>query len=366
MKRVLKYASLLFAGTAVMVACSKKSDDPTPDDNTPAQTGDNVCLAGQKTNILIDASTSSGAASYAKNYTCNVTTSQGYDTLVLDVKAQKDMDKIYVTLSQDNGPATPVTIPDQVGFDPASNTYGKTFKGGSTDYTLDIPDGLSSTKYIKVKIPVSVSSNTSRVTDVYTIWITNGTGSFTTYTKGSVVIGPLSVTLKYKDASNVYTKITGTVGDQNNAKPSYIVTVGNGGTVAGAVIKTEADSAEVFKSIDINFVGLNAAGNALGNTPYLLSPNQRKSVGFTANVYTTNTSTKFAAYTGSTSFDSFSGADINGLPNPTADRVAVANDKIYVFSTQDGRKGIIHLKNLSTTSSSSADFEIKVLTVPSL
>lgn len=365
MKKVFKYASFLLIGGAITVtSCSKKSDDPvTPTTNEPTCDGGSV----KTKNVLIDYSTSGGSG-YERAYSQSVTKCDGSAIIYLDIKSQTDMDKIYITLSQDNGQATPFYAPAAKGFAGAvsasTTPEDKNFTAGSASngYSLDIPDpGAGNAKYIKVPVTVPVRNSDAATTDVYTIWITNGKGDFTTYTKGNVVIGPITVTLKYKSVNNTFTTFSGLVGDQRNANPSYISTIGNGGTISGTKIKTDADSAEVFKSIDINFVGLDAAGTGLGSIPSLLSPDQRDEVGFKVNTYSTNRTTKYGEFTGS--FDGLTADAIAGLSAPSADHITVVNNKAYTFLTQDGKKGVIQITNLTTSGSGSsqANFSVKVL-----
>jgi hypothetical protein len=369
MKQVFRYASLLFLGGALLISsCSKKSDDPTETPtpvNPPIATGEQVCLDGKKTQVLIDASTKAGAASIVKGYACDVTTTQLTDTIVLDIKAPKDLDKIYITLSQDNGPATPYYVPSNlVGFDANTDTYNKTFTAGGAGlgYSLDIPDGLASTKYIKVKIPVTVRTSPSAQADIYTIWITNGTGSFDNTGK-KTIIGPLNVALVYGAAIPYVAGFGINLGDQNATNPSYVSTSGSINTISGVALiesgMTADEKTVALNGADINFVSLRADGSSINlatapaqsfpGTPYFIGVGLRSSVGFTGNTEGTD-KTKFELYTGTKAFADFNGGDIKALANPTKDRIKVENNKIYVFLTEDGRKGIINVTNLAVES----------------
>lgn len=365
MKKVFKYASLLFVGTAIMVACSKKEDE-TPTTQEPTCDGGSV----KTKKVTIDNSTST--STYDKAYTQSINKCDGSAIILLDVKAQKDLDKIYITLSQDNGPSSPFYAPAATGQEPASDTYNKTFTAGSASagYSLDIPDlggGLTSSDYIVVPITVPVRNSDAATTDVYTIWITNGSGDFTATGK-KTVIGPITVTLNYKGASTTYVSGSATLGDQNATPPSYLTTDGQIGTISGTTLiestMTDEEKTSALNSADINFVGLSADGSTIGNgqTPYFISVGIRSAVGFTGNTLGTDM-TKFGAYTGSKAFADLTAADLSSLAAPTADKIVVENDKIYVFLTQDGRKGVVKTSSLSTAATGkTVNVQVKVLT----
>jgi hypothetical protein len=348
MKKVIKYASLFLAASAIVMSC-KKSDDPTPNDST--STGDAVCIGGNKTYVLIDASTSSGAANYPRNFSCTVSNTQGYDTIYLDIKAQHDMDYIYITESVDNGYSQKLSFSNTLKTD-----NGKDVTSSSSDYSYQIAPGVNSITEFKLKIPVPVRTSSSAVSDVYSIWMTNGKGDFTAPTKKTVV-GPIKVALKYASGLTYGKIIDSTIGDQNAVPASYIATTGYLGTVKGVTI----DSDTAFQSIDVNFVGLTADGTALGTTPYFVSPDIRKSLGFNKNIYDNARKTKYDLYTGGLVFDDFKGNELYNLPAPTMDRVKVAADKLYIFQTANGNKGIIHVTSLGFAGGNTALVSVKVL-----
>jgi len=347
----------------MLVACSKKDDDTTPTTTEPTCDGGSV----KTKKVTIDNSTST--STYAKAYSQSVNKCDGSAIILLDVKAQKDLDKIYITLSQDNGPSSPFYAPAATGQESLSDTYNKTFTAGSASagYSLDIPDGLAASKYIVVPITVPIRNSDAATTDVYTIWITNGSGDFTATGK-KTVIGPITVTLNYKGASTTYVSGSATLGDQNSSSPSYLTTDGQIGTISGTSLiessMTTEEKAVALNSADINFVGLASDGSTIGNgqTPYFIGVGLRSTVGFIANIEGTDKTT-FATYTGSKSFSALTASDISSLDAPTAEKIQVQNNAVYIFLTADGRKGVVSTSSLSSaTTGKSVNVQVKVLT----
>ena len=385
MKKVVKFASLLLVGgTLIFTSCGKKKDDavtPNPVPSTPSCDGGSA----KTKQVIIDNSTST--STYVTGYNQNVTKCDGSAIIYLDVKASKDMDKIYMTLSQDNGPSSPVFSGDQDGFAgsnsktsaEADGTPKKTFKAGSSSngYTLDIPDlggGLTSTSYIKVPVVVPIRNSDAATTDVYTIWITNGNGSFNS--PGTrTVIGPIVVTLNYKGTSSAtYVQASGLLlGDQTATPPSYLATRGqitpiSGGDIyAGLTDATEKQTA--LNGTDINFISIssdgtiygNSCGTATGAKPYFISAGLRSSLNPSGCLSNTEGTvmTKFATYSG-TDFATISASQLSSLPTPTADRVEVTEGGVYVFKTADGRKGLIKAYSLTKSSSGKLNATVKV------
>ncbi|MBC7388504.1 MAG: hypothetical protein H7329_04775 [Opitutaceae bacterium] len=371
MKKVVKFASLLLVGgSLIFTSCSKKKDDEVTPVTPPAP----VCDGGSvKTISTSPLDNSSNANTYEKNYTLSVNKCDGSAIIFLDVKSDKDMDKIYMVLSQDNGPSSPIYAGDSKGFAGAVNASStpedKTFSGGSSSkgYSLDIPDGLASSKYIKVPVSVPVRNSDAATTDVYTIWITNGNGDFTANGKRTV-IGPLTVTLNYKGASSTYISGTAILGDQNATPPSYLTTNGQIGTFSGTALieasMTPDEKSTTLNSADINFVGLAADGATIGagQTPYFIGVGLRTSVGFTGNTEGSDR-TKFGVYAGSKSFDDMTASDISGLTAPTAEKIIVTDNTTYVFLTSDNRKGVIRTSSLSTAATGkTVNVKVKSLT----
>lgn len=369
MKKVVKFASLLLVGgTLIFTSCGKKKDDEvTPVVTTPSCDGGSV-----KTVSTSPLDNSTNANTYAKAYAINVSKCDGSAIIMLDVKSDKDMDKIYMVLSQDNGPSSPVYVGNSTGYAGAivaSPTADKTFTAGSASkgYSLDIPDGLASSKYIQVPVSVPIRNSDAATTDVYTIWITNGTGDFTANGKRTV-IGPITVTMNYKGASTTYISGTAVLGDQNATPPSYLTTNGQIGTFSGTALieasMTADEKSATLNSADIDFVGLAADGSSIGagQTPYFIGVGLRNSIGFTGNTEGSDI-TKFSVYSGSKSFDDMSASDISALSAPTADRIKVDDNTTYIFLTSDNRKGVIRTSGLSTsTTGKTVNVKVKALT----
>jgi len=359
MKRVIKYASLLFVGTAMLVACSKKEDDPTPP-TTPTCDGGSV----KTVNVVINAP---NTPDYAKSYSQNVTKCDGTAKIHLDITSTKDMDKIYIVRSSDNG------VPEPVFPGDVKNSNGNTFTNGSLSkgYSLDLPDGISSYKAFIIDVPVNVRSSDAAESDVYTIWITNGTGSFAATGK-KAEIGPIVVTLKYKTVASTYITATGIqLGDQTATPPSYLSTDGIISAISGADIfageTTDEEKKNALNSADINLVSIasdqtaygTTCGNATGAKPYFIGVGLRKDLGTCLSNTEGTDATVFATYT-TKSFESLTAADIAAFATPSNDRVEVTEGGVYVFQTADGRKGAIKAYSLTKAATGRLAATVKV------
>jgi len=364
MKRVLKYASLLFVSTAMLVACGKK-EDVTPTPETPV-TGNDICLGGNTTKITIDASTDASQSSYnGKSYSCTAAAGQAV-TIFIDIKSKKDLDYIFIKKVSNGGQPAEfknlTTIKSEAGAD---------LKGG-TDFSYEIPGGDFINTPLQVKIPVDQISANS--TDVYTIWFTKSAtiggakGDFSN-TKSKTVVGPIYVTLQNGSAAGLFaTQSSLLLGDQANTNPSYVTTSGGVNTLAGASLiagdATEEEKTTSLNAVDFNFVSLNAAGTAQGDysTPYFISVGLRKNIDFSNNKEGSTLST-FQKVTLSKAFGSLTATDIAALSSPPsgATKVVVENNSDYVFVTADGRKGVIHTSELTSPSPRTVKVDVKVL-----
>ncbi len=336
-------------GTFSFFGCKKK-DDPTPDPIPDAPVVTSTMTSSNEGN--------SGAALASMS----VTTSTGFAKLRLDVTSVDDIDRIYVMKSEDNGSLSPLVINTIVAS-------SGTFTGGSNDYSLTIP---SNTKTFVIDIPVSVRTSSSAVTDVYYVWITNGTGAFTKPTK-NLKLGSAVITLNYTSStSKAYSSGAVQLGDQYATPGSLLVTAGQ-----IAALNT-ADYVDAPSSSDIAMGDLDAgattrtSGGGTGNL-YLFSPSLRSSLGYAGcascgiggiplaepigNV------TYIAVYSGSASFESATGSDLEGLSVGSNQKVAVTANGVYMFETARGKKGL--LKVTSTTDGSAgngtANVSVKVL-----
>ncbi len=323
---------------------------------------------------MIDASTKAGAADYTKSYTCSVQNTQGTDTIYLDIKAKSDMDYIYVTQSQDNGNASPF-----VGSSNLMTDNGKTVAVGSnTTYSYQIAPGINDVPAFKLKIPVSIRTGAAK-SDVYNIWMTNGTGSFSQSGKKTIV-GPLRVALIYGSVTPYITATGIKMGDQTATDPSYLTTDGVISSLSGGTLYASDYSAEektvALNSADINLVSIgdnaliygNNCGSSVGAKPYFIGVGYRKnnSSSCVDNIEGTDI-TKFALYTGTKSFADLTGDDIVGLSSPTLDKVEVTEGGVYIFLTADGRLGVIKAtglsKNISGILNATVNVDVKVSAV---
>lgn len=341
----MKFASMILMGAAVLSSC-KKSEDPTPDANPNAKVFETKMYAtnyGSTTDAIVV-----GTVSTADN-TVKL-------RLNVNHSGSNNLNKIYITKTVDNGTAAPLEYIGSI-----TNSAG-TFAGSNSTYTLDVPSG---TKSFVLDIPVSVrTSALPTATDVYSIWLTDGTGGFDKPTKNRV-LGIATITLKYSatGTSTTFTNFTGTVGDQQAVEPSYIVTSGQG-NVMTQIDYRDNTNGQNAKSVDISFASLDATGAALGTNPYLISPSIRTSVGFNPvnepNAANTNL-TYFAPWSG-TAFASVTATDLSTI-SASATKVAISANSTYAFVTSAGKKGLIQVGTITTsgTNGKKFSFTVKVL-----
>jgi hypothetical protein len=337
------FSIAVLAGMVAISGCKK--DDPEPTEVDPDAPVVNVSMT-----------TNNGGNTGAAIASLEVSTSTGTAVIRLDVISTVDLDRIYIVKSEDNGSLQPLSFTDIKTAD------GKTFSGGSSNYSFKVP---SNTKNFTLDVPVSVRSNASAVTDAYQIWITNGAGDFLIPTKKRE-LGPAVVTLKYGAAvsANTYTRFTGVVANQQGAEGSFIVTSGQGGVIKQADYRDD-NNPENAKSVDISFASLNTALTALGtDVNALVSPSERQNVGFSASnepsAANVNT-TYFGAWSG-TAFASATAADLAGISGLSVTKIAVVDGGTYAFETQAGKKGLINIGTVSNSGSGKKfDFTIKVL-----
>lgn len=318
---------------------------------------DLACL--RKNPIIIDAST----AGYSKRYTCSANISQLTDTLILDIKALADMDFLYVTKALDNGNPIPITFGNTL-----VSEQGIMFSQQAVGTPYEIATPTSIVNAFRIKIPIPLRTSLAAESDVYTLWLTSGQGSFDGTGKRTVV-GPIQVVLLYKSTSPYFTATNIALGDQYNSIPSFLTTIGSiKAATPLALIETNMTSQQkssTLNSFDISLGCLNASGTAYSTNsglPYLYGMGIRASLGFTANIEGTNI-TKFALYTG-IAFESATGSDLSNLTNPSTDRIKIEAGNTYVFLTADGRRGLIKIHNLSSSGGTSyqATVSVKVLT----
>ncbi|MCR6642076.1 MAG: hypothetical protein NVV82_24595 [Sporocytophaga sp.] len=334
MKKIFRLFSLAALSAVLLTSCGDDTE-PTPDTNPDAKVFE-LALNDNSKETKIEGV---------------VSTSDGTAKIRLNVVSTTDLDQIFILKSQDNGDLTPYIVSTITTAD------GKTFNGGTNgNYSLKVP---GSTKSFVIDIPVNIRSSSSAVTDVYSIWITNGTGAFTIPTKKKV-LGIGTVVLKYdaNASSSTFTSFSTTLGDQQATPPSLLVTSGQGGTLTTADFK-DASFPENAASADISFSGLNAGGTALGNVSYFISPSERTAVGFNGEPTGVNTTT-FAEYT-ATTFENATASNLSALTTSST-KIAVEAGKTYAFTTAKGKKGIVKVNSITTSGNGkAAAVSVKVL-----
>jgi hypothetical protein len=321
----------------LLTSCSKKNDPTAVNSSTKTFTS-----------VVTPQTVSNGSA----NVIGLVTTSDGSAYLKLQVTSTSNLNYVYVTSSQDNGPMAP--------YIPTSNftdSLGNTFKAGNSNASYT----MSNTKNFVLEIPVSIRTTAAAVSDVYTIWFTSGKGSFTLPAQ-RLGLGPVTFTLNYSaNAGPSYSSATGIVlGDQTATPGSLLVTGGQISALTTALYDSSATSA------DIALCALNQAGNTKTNNSgylFLTSPSARS--GYTYQNEPTNPSpntTYISNYTGSISFSSASGSDLASLSVGTGTQVGpIVLNAVYQFTTARGKNGLIQVTAMSITpSGSTATVSVKV------
>lgn len=321
----MKRIAYLFSATAIaalvsLSSCKKDKDEPTVDNNpdAPEATATMTTTNQGIVETSIDVNNNTGSAK-----------------IKLDVTSTTDLDKIYIMKSEDNGSLTA-----QV-FSSITTTDGKTFTGGSSNFSFSVP---SNTKSFVFSFPVNVRSNSSAVTDVYYIWLTNGEGSFLLPTKKRV-LGVAKVTLKYNSSASTVSYSTSTlnIGDQTATPGSLLVTSGQ---ISALLTASYNDAPE---SADLSLSALNIAGTAKENGSgniYLVSPDERVNLNFTSEPSGANT-TYIETYSGG-DFGSISGSQLQSLTvSHSSKKVLITANGVYKFETEGGKKGLIKINSIT-------------------
>jgi len=328
MKKLAYYFSAALLGATVLFSsCKKKTEDPTP-------------TVEGKTYTATMTSTNNGT----QTVDATATYADGTAKIRLDVSGTNNMDQIFVMLSRDNGPFEALTIPT------ITNAAGQTFTGGSSNYSLNVPN----LKSFILDIPISI--RTAGTVDVYQIWITNGSGAFNKPTKNRD-LGIANVIIRYT-ASTAATFATATVtlGDQAAVEGSLLVTSGQ---IAALLT---ADYNDAPESSDLALCALNAGGTSKTNGSgilWLVSPDVRASLGYATEPANPNTS-YISAYAG-TDFATITAAQLAALSVGTGQKVEIAALGVYAFQTEGGKKGLIKVNSISGTTNKSASVTVKVL-----
>lgn len=111
-------------------------------------------------------------------------------------------------------------------------------------------------------------------------------------------------------------------------------------------------SSEFSKEVDFSLGDIVMASEGSSPVPALVSPSQRS--GYSLLTMPGLQGTKFALTTLTASeynaISQINAGDITSLPDPTLDAVRIQNGKVYLFKTDNGKKGLIHVSALSQKS----------------
>lgn len=346
MKQAFKYASLLFvAGALLVTSCSKKKDDDTT--VAPVITKDSPVISLPLSYSESDpSSTGWGGNEVSANVSPDAPSAVIKVKGTVDADGPRNLKRLYAAVSKNGGNFVKYDLAGVSNF--THNSDGSILMA-SSEY-----------KSIEISVPIPIPATGEKV--VYSFWFTDGKGSHKNVEKAKQ-LGLGKVILN----GNGLVTFSAVVGDQNNVNPSYLITSGVAGSIAGDSISDLATTEErqaAFKGVDINLVRTNAAGttrDAAGATdavPYLLSPNQRSAFNFTVNVYTNANNTIYEEYTGN--FDSITlDSEVKGLTfTSSATKIGpVVEGKVYKFKTtftnERTKVGLIKIVTLTKSLSGS-------------
>jgi len=356
LSKPLNYALATLAIASTLFTSCSKDEDPTA-----------APPAGKKvfTSVVTPGTVANGSA----NITGTVTISDGTAYLELLGTTPDNIDHVYITTSQDNGSMSPyIPTANYTDDKSPSNTFTA---GGTSGASYKV----GNTKDFKLVIPVSIRTTSAAVSDVYTIWFTNGAGAFTLPAK-NLKLGPVTFTLNYSaNATASFTTNTGVMlGDQYNLNEgSLLVTSGQ---VSALQTESYNDSPN---SADLSFSELNSAGtDRTGGAGYnggakgtgklwLISPSERTTVGYIGNEPAASSTniTYISEAPGTIDFNTVNGTTLAGLNVGSTKKVQLTNGSTYQFVTASGNKGLIKVTSLTNTPTGtgggSATVSVKVL-----
>lgn len=358
MKKTILSKSLSYALASIAIFSTLLTSCKKKEDETPAPTPEAKIF----TSVVTPGTVANGSA----NITGTVSISDGTAYLKLIGTTPDNVDRVYITTSQDNG-AMSAYIPTANYTDDKKNTFTA---GGNSGASYNV----SNTKDFTLIIPVSIRTTTAAVSDVYTIWFTNGPGAFTLPAK-NLKLGPVTFTLNYvANAAASFTTNTGvSLGDQYNTNSgSLLVTSGQVSALQTASYNDSPNSA------DLSFSELNSAGtDRTGGVGYnggakgtgslwLISPSERANVGYlTEPTSPVPNITYISEAPGSVDFNTVTGTTLSGLNVGTTTKVKLTNNGTYQFVTASGKKGLIKVTSLTGTPTGtgggSATVSVKVL-----
>jgi hypothetical protein len=339
-KSLMDIVAASIAAVLLLTSCGKKSDPTAVNSSTKTFTS-----------VVTPQTVSNGTA----NVIGLVTTSDGSAYLKLQVTSTSNLNYVYVTSSQDNGPMAP--------YIPTSNftdSLGNTFKAGNSNASYT----MSNTKNFVLEIPVSIRTTAAAVSDVYTIWFTSGKGSFTLPAQ-RLGLGPVTFTLNYSANSGPsYSSATGVVlGDQTATPGSLLVTSGQISALTTALYDSSTTSA------DIALCALDQATGSVktNNSGYLFltSPSKRVSYGWNSEAsFTPAPNVTYISNASNTiNFATASGNDLANLSVGTSSLQVgpISLNTVYQFTTAKGKNGLIQVTAINITpSGSTATVSVKV------
>lgn len=341
--------AILGIATFFLTACSVPKD-PIPDAHPNARVYPFVINTINKGNITTVASVNAGSEVVK---------------LRLDITGNTAAKYIYIVYSTDNGEFLPLPVPTTI------NEFG-TFQGGNAStYSLKVPDLTRFT----IDIFVSVRNTTAALNDVYKVWITDSIGSFSrpTYKR---ILGTATINLLYKPASlhDTYTVSKLYLGSQSSRAYGSLLS-----TAAQMSALDSAAYARAPQSADIRLVSL-TSGKKDNNSASLwlyspadvvqANPSVMGQTDFVLPILETSNTTYYDAYSGTTVFDSVKTSTLLALPDPLNKSIQVSTGGVYVFKTQQGKKGLIRINStaatttiggVGSTTAQNADVSVKVL-----
>jgi hypothetical protein len=356
MKKMFKYASLLFvSGALLMTSCGKK-DDETVTPTTPAAC-DGVTASPKTLSFTVT------AANPQAESTVKISKCDGNSKITIDMDSDNEIGYIYVLKTVDGGKATAVKLSDVV------DDNGKKWTGSSNDYTLKAPEN----EYKKFKLTLTFAvREADQGTDAYEVWFTKkGTLSNGKFKDPQLlrVKGPLNAYFNYGTVTISTSQFTvDNVGSQGSTQPSFVVATGTGETYTRDELKATDDSIATFSAVNFQFSIMKTDLTALGtDAPALVSPDQRASLGSTG--YTTGgANTTFGTSTAS-DFSAATEATLKTL-NPSSKIQGISVGGYYSFksiSTVNGTVsttyGIVNVVSITGTGTNRvAKLSIKVAT----
>lgn len=264
--------------------------------------------------------------------------------LRLKVTSTTEIKYIYILYAADNGAFIPLTIPA------TTNSFGTFAAGSSGSYSLQVP-GL---KTFDIDVAVAVRSSTTALNDVYKIWMTGDLGSYT-MSAYNRTLGSATINLMYQNASLpvTFTSTTTSLGSQSSKDfGNFLATQGQVG------VMDSASYVKSPKSADISLITLTSGKKDNNSTSLWLyspadvtqaNPAVSGQTDFVLPTSETSNTTYFDTYTGTTAFDDIKATTLSSLPDPTIKSLEVMTDGLYVFKTQEGKKGVIKINSITAT-----------------